>query len=104
MNAQIVEAGHHQYRDSEGHAGHTNLGSIPSASEGQSKHGCTGDVIESVIRVGKSRVGVRLIGLEAKLMKLSFLVRCQRGLQSIHFYIINKLLSNQLIIQGNCLR
>ena len=74
MNAQIVKAGHHQYRDSERYSGHTDFGGVPSASEGQSEHGRTSGVIEVVIGVGKTGIGVCLVGLEAKLMKLSFLV------------------------------
>ena len=75
MNAQIVEAGDHQNRYCEGHARHTDLWRIPSPGEGQTEHDCTGDVIEGVIGVGKARVGVCLVGLEAELMKLSFLIR-----------------------------
>ena len=75
MNAQIVEAGDHQNRYCEGHTGHTDLWRIPSPGEGQTEHGSTGDVIEGVIGVGKAGVGVCLVGLEAELMKLSFLIR-----------------------------
>ena len=74
MNAQIVEAGHHQYRDSEGYSGHTDFGGVLSASEGQSEYGRTCEVIEGIIRVGEAGVCVCLVGLEAELMKLSFLV------------------------------
>ena len=89
MNAQIVEAGHHQDRYREGETGHANLGCVPSAREGQGENHCTGKVVQTVIWVGKAGVGVGLVGLEAELMKLGLLLGCQGSLQIIHFYIIN---------------
>ena len=91
MDAQIVEAGHHQDRDGERHSCHTDLRGIPTPCKRQGQDNSTSHVIKTVIRVCEAGVGVRFVGLEAELMKLSFLLCCQWSLQIVHFYIINNL-------------
>ena len=87
VDAQVIEGRNENDGEGERNTRDTDLGSVPSASEGGGQDEGTVGVICTVVRIGPRLDTVRTVGREATfLIEMSLCLLTLRRLQKVHFY------------------